>query len=285
MRSLLVGALVALVAPLLACSKSAGSGGAGTPCDPLAPKAITLGAVVGVGKDDAGTLYVDAAHGVFVSDGGYGLLDGGHNLIRQHVAGTGSSGTTELLFTFAPPNGDVSSARQLLVETNGTAATAMALGPTSSKAFLNQAPAGTTPLTLVDSSTVAGMTVVNTGQVISYVADVANGDVIVATVPVNPDETSSNGDLAIFYGPPAAVAQRPITDFEESKSGNGTVTFVVDGTPTTLAFGVVPGPDAGVFGTFTLLGLTPKGGAAIDATLRAPTPTTPPAELSFLCLP
>jgi hypothetical protein len=281
MRSLLVVALVALVAPLLACSKSAGSGGASgtlTACDPLAPKAITLGAVVGVGKDAAGTLYVDAAHGVFVSDDG-------HQLIRQQVAGTGSSGTNEFLFTFEPPNGDVSSARQLLVETKGTAATAMALGPTTSKAFLNQAPAGTTPLTLVDASTVAGMTVVNTGQVISYVADVANGDVLVATVPVNPDETSSNGDLAIFYGPPAAVAQRPITDFEESKSGNGTVTFVVDGTPTTLAFGNVPGPDAGIFGTFTLLGLTPKGGAAIDVTLRSPTPTTPPAELSFLCLP
>ena len=95
-------------------------------CDPLAAKAITLGNVVGVGKDADGTLYVDSANGVFVSGGG--------KLIRQHVIGTGSNGTNEFQFMFEPPDGNESSARNLLVDTAGAIATAMALGPANSKA-------------------------------------------------------------------------------------------------------------------------------------------------------
>ncbi len=64
-------------------------------CDPLAPKPITLGAIVGVGTDESGTSYVDATNGVFVS-----VADG---LDRQHVTGSGQSGTTEYLFSFEPP--------------------------------------------------------------------------------------------------------------------------------------------------------------------------------------
>ena len=41
-----------------------------TACDPLAPKPITLGAIVGVGRDATGTLYVDSASGIFVSVSG-----------------------------------------------------------------------------------------------------------------------------------------------------------------------------------------------------------------------
>jgi hypothetical protein len=273
---------------LVGCSASAGNGnndagGATSPCDPLAAKPFVFGSltVVGVGKDAAGTLYVDANQGVFLAD------QGSTKLVRQHVTGSGSSGTTELLFTFEAPGADVSSARQLLVETTGSppTATAMALGPTSSKAFLNQSPAGTTALTLVDASTISGLAVVNTPNVISYLADVANGDVILATVPLNADETSANGGLAIFYGPPGAVDQRPITAFEESLSGNGSLTFLVGATPYVLAFGEVAAPDAGPFGAFALLSLTPQGSDALTVTLRSPTPTTLPRALSFSCLP
>jgi hypothetical protein len=278
-------AVLALTAAgLLACSTSHttldASTQASTPCDPLVGKPLTLGDVVGVGKDAGGALYVDSSHGVFVVD------EGGNALVRQHVVGSGSSGTTELLFAFAAPGADTSSARQLLLETSGSppTATAMALGPTDSKAFLNQSPPGTTALTLVDPSAVAGLPVVNTPNVISYLADVANGDVILATVPMNDDQASSDGGLAIFYGPPGAVAERKITAFEESLSGNGTVTFLVDGAPYVLAFGEVPGPDAGPLGTFSLLGLTPQGGAALTVTLRSPTPTVVPTALSISCL-
>jgi hypothetical protein len=271
---------------LVACSSTpTGNGGDAsseqlTRCDPLAAKALTLGTVVGVGKDTAGALYVDSNHGVFV------VASGGASLVRQHVIGSGSSGTTEFLFTFEAPGADASSARQLLIETTGSpsTATAMALGPTSSRAFLDQAPVGTTALTLVDVSSVSGLAVVNTPNVPSYLADVGNGDVLLATVPMNDDQTSSNGGLAIFYGPPGAVDQRAITAFEESLSGNGTVTFLVDGTPFVLTFGEVAAPDAGPLGAFALLGLAPKGSDALTVTLRSPTPTVLPPALSFACL-
>jgi hypothetical protein len=68
-------------------------------------------------------------------------------------------------------------------------------------------------------------------------------------------------------------------------SGNGTLTYLVGGTPYVLAFGNVAAPDAGPFGEFALLGLTPQGSAELTVTLRAPTPTVLPPALSFSCLP
>ena len=164
----------------------------------------------------------------------------------------------------------------------------MALGPTGSKSFLGQSDAGVTPLTLVAASAVAGMTVVNTPNVIEYVGDVGNGDVVLAAVPLNSDPTPidggvEDGGLSIFYGPPSALAQRTITGFGESLSGNGSLTFLVGDVPYVLAFGMVQGPDAGPLGTFALEGLTPQAGAQISVTLRSPTPSADPPELSFTC--
>ena len=155
-----------------ACSTSAltpgGTVGQAVPCDPLAPGPIAPGAVVGVGEDADGTLYVDAANGVFVSAGGA--------LIRQHVLGTGQSGTNELIFTFESPSVDAgSSDRDLLVETTGGTASAMALGPGGVRLFLDQSGAGRTTLTLVDAATIAGLAAVNTPAIISYVGDAAIG--------------------------------------------------------------------------------------------------------------
>ncbi|MBI5536294.1 MAG: hypothetical protein HY898_26465 [Deltaproteobacteria bacterium] len=280
--------LLATVAPLTACATSdadtpdaaaAGSGGAAPQgaCDPLAPKAITLGEIVGVGKDAPGTLYVDSAHGIFLS------LDA--QLVRQHVIGSGQSGSNEYLFTFVSQGADTSTSRNLLVETTGATATAMGLGPSSSKAFLDESDAGVTMLTLEDPSTVAGMPVVNTPSVIQYVADVSNGDVLLTTRPMNGEDISENGGFSVFYGPSSAVAQRVITSFEQTLSGNGTMTFLVGSVPYVLSFGMVTGPDSGPLGDFALQSLTPQGGAALGVTLRSPTPTEAPAGLSFTCLP
>jgi hypothetical protein len=277
----------ALLAAAGGCSsKSGGTGGSAgaapydtneQACDPLTPPAITLGAVVGVGKDAAGTLYVDAESGVFLPDSG--------QLVRQNVIGTGGEfGNNEFLFSFVAPGADVSTAQNLLVETQGTTATKMALGPADSKAFLDQSPPGITLLTLVDASSVSGMKVVNTPNVIEYLADVANGDVVLTTIPMNSaDWTPATGET-IFYGPPDAVAERKVTDFQASLSNSGTMTFLVGSTPYVLSFGTVPAPDAGPLGQFELQSLTPKGGAPLDVTLRSPTPTKLPARLSFTCL-
>lgn len=254
-----------------------------TPCDPLAATPVTPGTIVGVGKDVDGTLYVDAANGVFVSAAG-------GPLIRQHLLGTGQSGANEFIFTFESPSVDAgSSGRELLVETTGSTATAMALGPGGARMFLDQSAAGRTALTLVDASVIAGLPAANTPSVISYVGDAANGDVVLATIPLNADPTATSGGLydgglSIFYGPPNDVAERVITDFGQSLSGNGTVTFLVGNTSYVLAFGMVQEADAGPFGAFTLEGLTPEGGAEIPVTLRSPTPTTTPADLAVSCL-
>jgi hypothetical protein len=248
-----------------------------TPCDPLAPNAITLGTIVGVGEDVADTLYVDSANGIFVSGAG--------RLNRQHVTGTGQLANNEFLFTFEPPESNDSGVRNLLVETTGTTASAMALGPADSKAFLGQSDAGVTPLALVDAATLVGISLVNTPNVIDYVADVSNGDVLLATLPMNEDTTSDTGGLAIFYGPPDAVAECTITGLEESLGNDGTVTFLVDRTPYVLAFGTMSAPGAGSLGVFTLEGLTPQGGAQLGVTLRSPTPTALPSGLAFSCLP
>lgn len=273
----------ALAAASTACNssnESAGGGGGGSEpaqmaCDPLVPPPITLGNVIGVGKDASGTLYVDAENGVFVSSG--------DTLNRQHVTGAGALGTTELMFTFEAADG--SGAQRLLIEKDGTSVIKMALGPVDSKAFLSESPAGVTMLALVPPSTVAGMKVTNTPNVIQWVGDVANGDAIMATTPMNPEFDGTTGGLAVFYGPKSAVAQRKVVAFQQSLSGDGTVAFLVGSTQYTLALGMEPGPDAGPFGELALQGLTPDGGAEMGTFIRKPTPTSLPEGLSFTCLP
>jgi hypothetical protein len=104
MRADLQLLFLGLAAVVAGCSSDGPSGAGPEPtgqdaavaCDPLAPKPITLGAIVGVGTAADGMSYVDAANGVFVSSGG--------ELERQHVTGTGQAGATEYLFSFEPPD-------------------------------------------------------------------------------------------------------------------------------------------------------------------------------------
>lgn len=263
-----------------AASADAGNTSAVGSCDPLAAKDITLGAIVGVGQDSAGTLYVDSANGIFVSGNG--------KMIRQHVVGSGesgsSSGITEYSFDFQPAGDDGSGARTLLVETKDKTVTAMALGPADSKGFLGESDAGLTPLILVDATQVTAMPVVNTPNEISYVGDVENGNVILATYPMNGDSIAQFSGLAIYYGPSTAVAQRVITDFGQTHSNSGTVTFLVDGVPYVLAFGMDPSTDASPVGKFALKGLTPQGGTTLATTIRDPKPTALPPGMVFTCL-
>ncbi len=253
-----------------------GTGAAGqTPCDPMAPQPITVGKVIGIGQSTDGTLYVAAANGVFVSRAG--------TLVRQHVTGTGQMGSNEYLFTVQPPPGDGGASYDLLVSTDGANATGVALGPSGSRAFLGQTDAGVTALAVVAPSAVEGMLVVNTPNVISYVADVAGGAVLVETVPADPNPSARFGGRSIYYGPPNALAQRPIDQFQQTHSGNGSLTFAVGGTPYTLTFGNVQTADGGPLGTFQLMTLTPQGGPPASVTLRSPTPAAPPADLVFSC--
>jgi len=97
------------------------------PCDPLAPPAITLGQVLGVGQDAQGTVYVadqapDYITRVFVVKNGV--------LVRQYVTGSGQRGgllDTDYTLSFqdsytatSTPSRSSSAARYASPKGNGT---------------------------------------------------------------------------------------------------------------------------------------------------------------------
>lgn len=81
--------------------------------------------------------------------------------------------TAEYTLTFEAPDSDSAGAEALLLDVQGGTASQMALGPGGSKAFLGDADAGVTPLTLVDVSAVAGMTIVNLPGIVEYLGDLS----------------------------------------------------------------------------------------------------------------
>src|SRR5271166_129503 len=92
--------LLAAGGMLVGCSAST-SPPAETACNPLATHPTTLATILGVGKDQGGTLYVADQGGiaanlaivrVFVASAG--------SLIRQDVIGSGSLGSSEDIETF-----------------------------------------------------------------------------------------------------------------------------------------------------------------------------------------
>jgi hypothetical protein len=100
---------------------------------------------------------------------------------------------------------------------------------------------------------------------------------------MNAEPAAPFAGSSIFYGPPNAVAQRAIVQFQQTLSGNGFVTFMDGSSSDTLTFGQVQTPGSGPLGTFALMTLTPAGGAALSVTLRTPTPSSLPADLVFSC--
>jgi hypothetical protein len=277
-RAARVRALVLACCGAIACSGStanapASSTKAGTsgPCDPLAPTPTTLGTVLGVGKDGQGTLYVGevASTGedrVFVSSGG--------TLVRKDLIGSGQSGgppNAQYTFSFRDPFADIATARALLINTSGKA-TAMALGSGSNgKAFLGPATTGDEVLTVVDSSTVAGLPIKNLPHVPMYVADASDGTSVVVTWPMDAYGTD---EARLYYGTPAHMIERPITSYSETHSGGADIAFTVDSATYSLQFSIAYGdPDASPLGTPGPVTLD-KGGSTEPMTLRQPTPMT-----------
>ncbi len=251
---------------------------ASIPCDPLAELPTTLTAILGVGKDTDGTLYV--ADLVTAGSMPRVFVSGGTSLHRQHVLGAGSQGDgsgLDYTLSIEAPYSDGSDARALLLDVTGGAATAMSLGPADSKSFLG-AP-GQTPLTLVGASAIAGMAVIDLPGQPAYVLDGANGDAIVITAP---GDNQSSDDFRLFYGTPGAMFEHAILTFEQTLSGGPDITFLVGTVSYELRIGVVYPPDASLLGEpgpATLIG----DGAPQSFTMRVPTPATLPG-FSFSCL-
>jgi hypothetical protein len=277
------GAILAIMT--LGCSTSssagAGAGGSSVPCDPLSPSPTTLGAILGVGEDTQSIFCVADE----VPDSGQDrvFVSNGTTLDRQHVAGTGQSGSppnADYTFSFQAPLADAGDVTALLIQTRGGAVTGMALGPGNSRGFLGASDAGQVPLTVVDASVIAGFTIQNLPAVVEYVLDVSTGNVIVVTAPM--DAWGYSG-FRLFYGTASQVVECPIVEYNESLSGSADISFSVGSATYVLDLTVVFGADAGPLGNPGPATLDTGGGNTLAATLRLPTPTSL-SGLAFTCL-
>jgi hypothetical protein len=275
----------------VACSaKSSGGapeGASSDPCDPLAPPPTTLAAILGVGEDKNSKVYlVDTPDGgedrVFVSNA--------NTLYRQHVAGSGSSGAglnAEYTFTFEDPSdywqqsADGSTGQPLLVQVSSGVTTAMALGTSDGKNFLDTPGATSEPLTVVDAGAVVGMKLQNLPGIVQRVAEVSDGRAIVVTTPMDDYATTS---WRLFYGTPSAMVERTVVNAIESMSGEADITFLVDSAQYTVHFTVMYVPDAGLSGEVAGPGSLDMGDSGtLPVTERTPAPRTL-TGFSFTCI-
>ncbi len=92
-------------AVLMACSSTSSSPSAETTCDPLATHPTTLATILGVGKDETGTLYVADQGGVAAEPSLVRVfVVSDRSLVRQYVIGSGSSNALDIE-TFESPDG------------------------------------------------------------------------------------------------------------------------------------------------------------------------------------
>jgi hypothetical protein len=253
-----------------------------THCDPLATHPTTLATILGVGKDQGGTLYVADQGGiasepsivrVFVENAG--------SLVRQDVIGSGSLGSSEDIETFESPDGSTPP-RDLAIQIASGTATSMTLGPEgAAKSGVEGIDAGAaTALTLVDASAVQGMPAIDLPGAVSYVADATDGEAIVVTAPLENDQ--GGAAFHLFYGTPQAMVERRIVSFDQSLSGYPTIGFTVGSQTYVMAISSVPS-DGGLLEAPGPVTIVTGDGGSVTFTLRLPTPTTL-AGFTFACL-
>jgi hypothetical protein len=268
---------------LIACSSSSTNPTAETTCDPLATHPTTLATLLGVAKDDGGTLYVADQGGiagdasvvrVFVSKGG--------SLIRQYVTGSGSIGSGEDIETFESADGSTAP-RDLEIQLAAGKATSMTLGAEGSgKSRLEGIDAGApTALMLVGPSAVHGMPVIDLPGAVNYVADGPDGEAIVVTAPLEDEQGSAA--FRMFYGTSGAMVERPIVSFNQALSGYPTIGFTVASKTYVMAISSIPPADGGFFDAPGPVSLTEGDGASATFTLRLPTPKSL-SGFAFTCL-
>jgi hypothetical protein len=240
--------------------------GALVACNPLAPPPVTIGRLLGVGQgpSPATTLYVvdDAPDSggnlrVFVSSG--------KTLVRKFLDGQGGGlGSTDTSLSFADSETSPMSAyRDLLIEQQGGKTTKMALAPDVGKGGF--APdAGDVPLTVLDGGTIQGFAIENLPNVVTYVADVSNGEVLLI---VEPEEPWSSEGERVFYGKPAAMIQYPLLG-DNPDCCEDIIFFSVNGVKYTAD--LVFSPDPGTIDGPSTLN---AGSETLTVKLRKPTPT------------
>jgi hypothetical protein len=237
-------------------------------CDPLAarPQAITLGTVLGIGKDAGGTLYVlakrtDSDYLVFVSAGA--------TLQRQRVSGTGEVNQDGVMITSVSA-GEGAAQFTLQLEVRGNEKRMGLLrGASAGKGF--DVGQGET-LQVVGTDALAGLTLANLPGtiVIEYQAQLADGRRVLVT---RPQDDWSYGDFRLYLGSAAEVAERRVSNVERTRSGTTTITFTLDFQAASVHFGSTLAP-------------TDQPWAMINGAMQPLTvlaPTAPTTGLGFLC--
>src|SRR5262249_18439253 len=148
--------------------------------------------------------------------------------------------------------------------------TAMGIGPASQKGFIGDPGVQMTPLTVLDPSAASSFTLRNLpGDVaIEYVADVEDGNVIVVTQPA---DAYTYDHFRAFFGPPAALGERRVSNVTRARRGGTDMTFTVAGTRFNahFAFELMPAPDGGII-SHPGPGTLDEGGKSVGFTQRWP---------------
>jgi hypothetical protein len=237
-------------------------------CDPLAPSMTALSVIVAIGRDPQGTVYVVDqprwSRRVFVAKDD-------DTLYRKHVVGgftRGGPSDADYVLPFEEPDRDAASTRSLLVQVRGGFVTAMALGLVGSFMPISDTAPGQLRLTLLDRKVVQGMRVVDLPRVVQRVADVSDGNAIIATQPMDDPFTE---DTRLFYGAPNDVVERRVVSYGQSLNGDASFSFLVDDIKAFAHFPIVPPVDGGAGGPGP--GTLKLGdGQELTITPRLPTP-------------
>jgi hypothetical protein len=258
---------------LMAAGCPATDGGELEACDPVQAQAqpIELTALLGVGEDENGTLYV-ADEGDADSSGPRLFISEGNALYRKRVTGSGTSvgrgGDADYTLGFE----DGSVTRHLVIEVRAGEVSGMALAgdeDNEDRAFFAELGADAQLLTVLDGKGIANLAVHNLAGdvVIEYLAHTDGGDTLLVT---RPDDDWSYEDFRVFYGADNALIERNASMVTRARDGGSTViAFDVDGTEYSAHFPVVsgdmgfaPGPATLDIGSDTLsLTREPKTGA------------------------
>ena len=266
----LFAALFVAVA-LASCGGGASSGPASKTCDPLAddPQPITLGKVLGAGRDADGIVYVidrpsQGEARLFVSDG--------MTLKRRPTGGSGSGSQPDgsSFEVVTSGRGDAALTVEIVTDAGGTVTMGVVHGALATKTFTIGMQGDT--LTVLGPDALEGYTVENLPGAIyvEYVAALPNGRTMVVT---RPEVDWTYADFRVFL---STSATSPLLERKVVNVGRGSFTnilFDLDGTQATAHFSssLAPGPS-----TLTV------GAASFELTVMPP--GTRPTGVTFLCL-
>ena len=271
LRALPARALAAFAAivTLAGCGGAASPSTASKACDPLAdePQPITLGKVLGAGRDATGVVYVidqppQGEERLLVSDG--------MTLKRQPTSGAGSGsqpggGTFEIVNS---GTGDAALAVEIVTDAGGTVTMGVVHGALTTKTFTIGMQGDT--LTVLGADALASYTLQNLPGTIDveYLATLPDGRTMVVT---RPDVDWSYSDFRLFL---STSTTSPLLERKVSNVGRGSftnITFDLDGTQAMAHFS-----DSAAGGSTLTVG-------ADTSELAVMAPDTRPTGVTFLC--